>query len=488
MTASPASALTGGEAASGSYAFTAKLNVGEATACTGALVAPQWVLTAASCFTVDGKPAQAGKPAVKTTVIVGRGDLTQATGSVREAVELVPRTDRDVVMVKLSNRIQDVVPAKVASTAPVAGEQLQSAGFGRTKTEWVPNKLHSAAFTVASADATSVGLNGSADAVLCQGDAGAPALRTKQDSSVELVAVNSRSWQGGCLGTDAAETRTNAVDARVDDLGGWIQQTAFRAQDDFTGDGIADLAAIWSNGTLHIYPGDKNKGLAGTDTQQLGGTTWKTTKQLAKGDFTNDGIADIMAIYSNGTMHLYAGDGKGGIKDSVPVATGGSTWGTTKQLTAGDFTGDGIADIMAVWNDGTMHLYAGKGDGQLEGERPVTVGGNTWATVRLLPGGDFDGDGIADLMAVWNDGTMHFYKGSGEGQIEGERPVTRGGNTWKTALQMIGGDFTGDGIADIMAVWSDGTMHLYKGNGKGDLTDDTSVWGGNTWKTLIQLT
>ncbi|WP_438290443.1 FG-GAP-like repeat-containing protein [Streptomyces sp. HUAS TT7] len=487
LTASPASALTGSEAASGGYAFTAKLNVGEATACTGTLVDPQWVLTAASCFTVDGKPAQTGKPALKTTVTVGRSDLTQATGSVREAVELVPRTDRDVVMVKLSNRIQNVVPAKVASTAPVAGEQLWSAGFGRTKTEWVPSKLHSAAFTVASADATSVGLNGSADAVICQGDAGAPALRTKQDGSAELVAVNTRSWQGGCLGNDPAETRTGALDARVDDLGGWIQQTAFRAQDDFTGDGVADLAAIWSNGTLHIYPGDKNKGLAGTDTQQLGGTTWKTTKQLAKGDFTNDGIADIMAIYSNGTMHLYAGDGKGGIKDSVPVTTGGSTWGTTKQLTAGDFDGDGIADIMAVWNDGTMHLYKGKGDGQLEGERRITVGGNTWATVRLLPGGDFDGDGIADIMAVWNDGTMHFYKGNGEGQIEGERPVARGGNTWKTALQMIGGDFDGDGIADIMAVWNDGTMHLYKGNGKGDLTDDTSVWGGNTWKTLIQL-
>ncbi|MFD9817534.1 FG-GAP-like repeat-containing protein [Streptomyces violascens] len=485
--ASPAGALSGDEVKDGDYAFTARLNVGDQQACSGALVSAQWVLTAASCFAVDGKPVQAGAPEVKTTVTVGRSDLTQATGSVREAVELVPYADRDLVMVKLSNRIQNVMPVKIATSAPVAGEQLRSAGFGRTKTEWVPNKLHSSVFTVGWVGGKSVDLNGSADAVICQGDAGAPALRTTQNGGVELVAVNSRSWQGGCLGTDAAETRTSAVDVRVDDLGGWIQKTAFRVQDDFTGDGIADLAAIWSNGTMHIYPGDKAKGLAGTDTQQLGAATWKTTKKLAKGDFTNDGVADLMAIRSDGTMYLYKGDGKGNITDGVRVAAGGNTWGTTKQLTAGDFTGDGIADLMAIWDNGTMHLYKGKGNGQIEEETPVTVGGNTWATVRLLPGGDFNGDGIADIMAVWNDGTMHYYRGNGDGQIDFERPVAMGGNTWKTVPHMTGGDFDGDGIADIMAVWVDGTMHLYKGKGDGGLTDGTTMWGGNTWKTTLKL-
>ncbi|KOU38129.1 FG-GAP-like repeat-containing protein [Streptomyces sp. WM6378] len=486
LTAAPASALGGVDVAAGNYAFTAKLNVGENSACTGALVAPQWVLTAASCFAVDGAPAKAGAPAVKTTVTVGRSDLTQTTGAVRQAVELVPRADRDLVMVKLSNRVQNVTPVQISTTAPAAGDQLVSAGFGRTKAEWVPNKLHSAAFTVASADATSVALNGSADAVLCQGDAGAPALRGT-GAQVELVAVNSRSWQGGCLGMDAAETRTSALDVRVDDLAGWVQQTSFRTQDDFTGDGIADLAAIWNDGTMHLYPGDKAKGLAGTQTQQLGGNAWKTMKQLAKGDFTNDGVADIMAIWFDGTMHLYKGDGKGGVTGAVTVTAGGNTWGTTKQMTAGDFTGDGIADLMTIWSNGTMHLYPGKGDGQLEEQRTITVGGNTWDTVRLLPGGDFDGDGIADLMAVWSDGTLHYYAGNGEGQITDGRAVAMGGNTWKTALFMTGGDFTGDGVSDLMTVWFDGTMHLYRGDGKGGVLAGTDVWGGNTWKTSIEI-
>ncbi|WP_405769449.1 hypothetical protein [Streptomyces sp. NBC_01538] len=34
----------------------------------------------------------------------------------------------------------------------------------------------------------------------------------------QLAALNSRSYQGGCFGIDAAETRTGGIVARVDDL------------------------------------------------------------------------------------------------------------------------------------------------------------------------------------------------------------------------------------------------------------------------------
>ncbi|WP_392893887.1 hypothetical protein [Streptomyces sp. LN699] len=50
----------------------------------------------------------------------------------------------------------------------------------------------------------------------------------------------------------------------MDDLKGRVEQTTFRSQGDSTGDGTAELAAVWPNGTLHRYPGDKAKGLAGT--------------------------------------------------------------------------------------------------------------------------------------------------------------------------------------------------------------------------------
>lgn len=113
---------------------------------------------------------------------------------------------------------------------------------------------------------------------------------------------------------------------RVDDLSDWIRRTAFRVQDDVTGDGIADLAVVWNDGTLHLYPGEVNKGLGGQNLSQLGGTGWKSMKQLAKGDFTNDGIADLMAIWVDGTLHLYKGDSQGGITTATTVPYGGTTW------------------------------------------------------------------------------------------------------------------------------------------------------------------
>ncbi|UQA94476.1 FG-GAP-like repeat-containing protein [Streptomyces halobius] len=486
-TAAPATALQGTVVKDETYAFTAKINVADEQACSGVLVDPQWVLSTKSCFANGGKPVQAGKPTSKTTITVGRTNLTQKGGKVVEAVELVPHPDRDVVMVKLARRALGIAPARLAATAPTAGEQLTVAGFGRTKAQWVPDKLHSSAFTVGSITGSAVNLNGSAQATICQGDAGGPALRVK-DGIAELVAVNSRSWQGGCLGTDAKEKRTDAVDVRVDDLSEWIRKTAFRVQDDVTSDGIADLAGIWADGTLHLYPGDPAKGLSGENITQPGGNSWKTIKQVAKGDFTNDGIADLMAVWGDGTLHLYKGDGKGKFSKEITVTQGGSTWGTVKQLTAGDYDGDGIADLMAVWTDGALHLYKGKGNGQINSQVKVNTGGDTWGTVKLLPGGDFNGDGIADLMAVWYDGTLHYYPGDGTGQVGKQVPVPVGGSTWGTVRQLTAGDFNGDGIADLMAIWTDGTLHLYKGDGKGGINTATSIpFGGSTWKTMLQL-
>ncbi|MFF4384777.1 trypsin-like serine protease, partial [Kitasatospora sp. NPDC001547] len=229
LTGTPAPAVSGDTSPAGSHAFTAKLDIGNGTrACTGALVDPYWIVTAASCFADD--PAQpttvpAGPPALKTTATIGRTDLTTTAGQVRDIAELVPRTDRDLVLARLATPVTDIPPLAVATTAPATGEELTVAGFGRTRTEWVPDKLHSAAFTVGTVDPTGLGIaaKAPADAAVCKGDTGGPALRKVGDRQ-ELAAVNSRSWQNGCLGSTET-TRTGAYETRTDDLGDWLQQT-----------------------------------------------------------------------------------------------------------------------------------------------------------------------------------------------------------------------------------------------------------------------
>ncbi|MEU7803216.1 S1 family peptidase [Micromonospora arborensis] len=227
----PAQSAVGVAAADGTYRFVTKLAIGEpgqagSTSCSGALVAPQWVITAKSCF--GSADLASGPPPRPTTATVGRTSLSSSTGSVVAVDRLVPHPGRNVVLARLVSPVNDdIMPIRIASTAPRYGQVLRVAGYGRTATEWVPDRMHTAQFTVDwwnDQTATTFEVKGRvpANATVCKGDAGGPAFR-EHGGGPELVAINSSSWQAGCIGE--TETRPGAVDLRVDDLADWVRGT-----------------------------------------------------------------------------------------------------------------------------------------------------------------------------------------------------------------------------------------------------------------------
>lgn len=141
-----------------------------------------------------------------------------------------------------------------------------------------------------------------------------------------------------------------------------------------------------------------------------------------------------------------------------------SVWGGYKSYAIpGDMTGDSRPDLVAVDADGSTYLYPGKGNGEFYGK--VKVVDKAWKGVKIFGRGDLTGDGKADLLVRNSSGVLYLYRGT---QVEhtpfAARIQARTG--WNFTSYVTSGDVTGDGIADVMARDSGGTLWLYPGTDK----------------------
>ena len=134
--------------------------------CTATLVAPQWVMTVASCLG-DRSTLSAGPPPVATKV-------SFAGQVARKVVHLVPHPGRDLALARLEVGIVGITPSPLAGAAPAGGQAVQVRGFGRTGTDWGPEAAHGAAATVTAVAAGTATLSTSGP--VCKGDAGGPVL------------------------------------------------------------------------------------------------------------------------------------------------------------------------------------------------------------------------------------------------------------------------------------------------------------------------
>ncbi|MEU6621890.1 trypsin-like serine protease [Streptomyces litmocidini] len=322
-------------------AFTGKLTVGDSKRmCTSTLVDPSWVLTAKSCFAdnpAESNTVTAGAPKEKTTVTVGRTDLSTSGGHTTDIVQLVPHPDRDLVMARLAQPAAGVTPVSLSSTAPQADEELTIAGFGRTATEWAPSKVHTATFAVGAPEATGFGLTAKtpAEATVCKGDAGAPALRT-ENGKPALVAVGSTSWSNGCLGT-ATGADQGAWDTRTDDIRTWIQET--RA-----------LVAGWKTeavvqGGTKLYQGIR-----------LADGTWTDFADVEAKAGSIGGVRASTVAGISGDTHVVALGGDGKLHHALRGADG--TWTRFGDVNAAASPLANISQVSAVSIGHDLHVIA----------------------------------------------------------------------------------------------------------------------------------
>jgi hypothetical protein len=409
--------------------------------------------------------------------------------------------------------VTDVPPVRTATSAPQVGEQLRVLGFGRTATEWVPQALHEAVVSVETVGASSADVVGvdQAGATTCKGDAGGPTLRGS-GATAELVAVHLDSGQQGCLG--ATGTAPGAVEARVDDLAGWIAGTAISTCNaagavltgdqndegvplpDFTGDCSADIIHQNVAGELHGWRGSGDvtadaRLFTGTPRLVGGGWTVAAAPRIVLGDVDGDGRTDIVKQYANGELRAWRSTGDMSadnllFRASVLVGTGWTTTNVQRILT-GDFDADGRTDIAAQYADGSLRAWSSTGnltaDGKLfAGPRSLSALGLTVAAYPRLLTADVDGDGRSDLLAQAKDGKVYAYRSSGDLSADGKlfaapRRHVGTGFTQAAVPRILTGDFDGDGRGEIAAQYADGRLRAWSSTG--DLSADAKLFTGS---------
>ncbi|MFJ2057940.1 FG-GAP-like repeat-containing protein [Streptomyces sp. NPDC087908] len=223
------------------------------------------------------------------------------------------------------------------------------------------------------------------------------------------------------------------------------------------------LLARNSAGTLYWY-GSRTNGVL-TSRSQLGDTGgWQGADYTHLSSLDPDNSSDIAQLYDNG---LYI--------DGVYI---GSGWGVYNALVGpGDLSGDGKGDLLARDRSGNLYLYQGNGKSTGFASR-IKVGGGWGSFNKIVGAGDYTGDGRADIVARTTGGDLYVYPGTGKAATPfGAR--TKVGSGWNTYSKVIApGDLNGDGKGDLLGVTSGGDLYAYRNAAPGKFGDRYKVGPG----------
>jgi sugar lactone lactonase YvrE len=212
---------------------------------------------------------------------------------------------------------------------------------------------------------------------------------------------------------------------------------------DFNGEGIADLAAAGGY-YLIVMLGNGD----GTFTNMPTNTSISQAffSSMVVGDFNGDGNTDIGTLnFSSQSISLLLGNGDGTFRQMPPVAISPTSAGSSTTMAAGDFNGDGKLDLAApiYGGNGSTTILLGNGDGTFQTAPAGPVAVSAWPNRVAV--GDFNGDGIADLVVGT---TLNILLGKGDGTFS---QMLTSATQLPCCSNLVLGDFNGDGITDVIS-------------------------------------
>ncbi|MDH2430708.1 VCBS repeat-containing protein [Sphaerisporangium sp. TRM90804] len=217
-----------------------------------------------------------------------------------------------------------------------------------------------------------------------------------------------------------------------------------------------DVVVFWNNGQNPNYSWQNNRLV-------LGGIT--DPSQIRVGDFDGDGLDDLLQIRPNGDVVVFFNQDQNpnfSWQDNRLVLGGITDKG---QINVGDFDGDGLDDLVQVRPNGDVVVFFNTGQNPNFSwqDNRLVLGGIT--DKGQIKAGDFNGDGLDDLVQTRPNGDVVVFFNTGQNpnfSWQNNRLVL-GGITDKAQIKT--GDVNDDGLDDLVQVRPNGDVVVFFNTG-----------------------
>jgi hypothetical protein len=314
----------------------------------------------------------------------------------------------------------------------------------------------------------------------CNGDSGGPLLV----NGVEAGITDWGSEQCGAVGTYGVYERLSTYNSVI---------TADLSRPniinlDFFGGGHSGLMALDNSGNLNYYAGsgflnDGFNGFAGSGV--VGSGFGGFNKVFRVTNWNNDNTESVMAIAPNGNLYEWTTDGYGGWTNNGNAIQIGTAWTMFSDImVVNNWTGDGHADLLGRTPTGDLYLYETDGNGGWLNSGVGKKIGTAWNMFNtVLTPGTWTGDGHQALLGRTPSGDLYLYESDGNGGWLNSGVGIKIGTAWNMFKTFMSpGDWNGDGLVDLIGITPSGVMDLYETDGHGNwLNSGSGIQIGSGW-------
>ncbi|KAM5388054.1 hypothetical protein ACJA88_001314 [Fusarium oxysporum] len=242
---------------------------------------------------------------------------------------------------------------------------------------------------------------------------------------------------------------------------------------DIDGDGKADYLVIYDGGAVKAFRNTLEEG--GRNWDDLGtiapGIEGVTGEMIRFADMDGDGLADFLAVTDDGSIRMWKNLGITGTKG--------------QSIRFADLTGEGRDDLISVDFRGRARAWINKGDNKWEAIGEIAPGFDEDLSDSRVEFIDVNGDKRADYLIIYGGGAVKAYLNNGNLPDPGDRRIWQDGITISPGVGEPGSkvefaDLDGDGYADFLILYEGGAVKYWQNN-----KNIPPRNGGRIWKEGI---